>query len=90
MKNIDASSLLDLNIYSIYSALDAESEAVVQSALESCLSGRTVVIIAHRMSTIQNADVIAVMSHGKLAEVSLIKDFILIGTFITLSCVFEN
>lgn len=53
------------------SALDAESEAVVQAALESCIEGRTVLIIAHRLSTIQNADVIAVMSHGRLAEVSL-------------------
>ncbi|MPC50312.1 ATP-binding cassette sub-family B member 8, mitochondrial [Portunus trituberculatus] len=50
------------------SALDAESEAVVQAALESCLEGRTVLVIAHRLSTIQKADLIAVMSHGKLAE----------------------
>ena len=53
------------------SALDAESEAVVQAALEQCILGRTVLIIAHRLSTIQNANVIAVMSHGKLAEVRI-------------------
>lgn len=57
---------------SSYSALDAESEAVVQAALENCVEGRTVLVIAHRLSTIQNANVIAVMSHGKLAEVSFI------------------
>lgn len=51
------------------SALDAESEAVVQAALENCVEGRTVVVIAHRMSTIRNADIIAVMSQGKLVEI---------------------
>ncbi|XP_076053089.1 mitochondrial potassium channel ATP-binding subunit-like [Oratosquilla oratoria] len=50
------------------SALDAESEAVVQEALEKCVVGRTVLIIAHRLSTVQNADVIAVMAKGKLVE----------------------
>ena len=56
-------------MFLIYSALDAESEAVVQAALEKCVQGRTVIVIAHRLSTIQNADVIAVVSGGKLAEV---------------------
>ncbi|CAL4122991.1 unnamed protein product [Meganyctiphanes norvegica] len=51
------------------SALDAESEAVVQAALEKCIEGRTVIVIAHRLSTIKNAHCIAVMSHGKLAEI---------------------
>ena len=43
------------------SALDANSESMVQDALEASLKGRTVLVIAHRMSTIRDADVIAVM-----------------------------
>ena len=48
------------------SALDTESEAVVQSALEKARSGRTTIIVAHRLSTIKNADVIAVLQKGWL------------------------
>ena len=47
------------------SALDTESEAVVQAALEKARSGRTTIIVAHRLSTIRNADVIAVLQKGK-------------------------
>lgn len=52
------------------SALDAESEHVVQSALDSAVQGRTVLVIAHRLSTVMNADVIAVMCQGAIVEVS--------------------
>ena len=51
------------------SALDASSEELVQKALESAISGRTVISIAHRLSTIQNSDRIAVLHNGKVAEV---------------------
>lgn len=51
------------------SALDAESERVVQEALDKVAAGRTVLIVAHRLSTIQNADIIAVVSNGTIAEV---------------------
>ena len=50
------------------SALDANSESVVQKALEDNLKGRTVLVIAHRMSTIRDADVIAVMEGGAVVE----------------------
>ncbi|GJS38634.1 ABC transporter B family member 21-like protein [Tanacetum coccineum] len=50
------------------SALDAESERVVQEALDRIMVNRTTVIVAHRLSTIRNADMIAVIHHGKLVE----------------------
>ena len=51
------------------SALDAESERMVQRALERLMSGRTVLIIAHRLSTVRHADRIAVMEAGRLIAV---------------------
>lgn len=48
------------------SALDAESERMVQLALERLMSGRTVLIIAHRLATIRHADRIAVMEEGRI------------------------
>ncbi|KAK9149347.1 hypothetical protein Scep_008104 [Stephania cephalantha] len=50
------------------SALDAKSERVVQDALERVMVNRTTVVVAHRLSTIQNADVIAVVKNGVIAE----------------------
>jgi ABC-type multidrug transport system fused ATPase/permease subunit len=50
------------------SALDVESEAIVQRALESLMRGRTCFVIAHRMSTVRNADRIIVLSDGRVAE----------------------
>ncbi|CAM0954127.1 unnamed protein product [Alopecurus aequalis] len=50
------------------SALDAESEHVVQDALDGMMAGRTTVIVAHRLSTIQGADVIAVLKDGTIVE----------------------
>lgn len=51
------------------SALDTESEAVVQESLERLMKGKTVVVIAHRLTTIRNADRIAVLEGGQLVEV---------------------
>ncbi|XP_054802614.1 ABC transporter B family member 11-like [Prosopis cineraria] len=50
------------------SALDAESERVVQEALDRIMISRTTVIVAHRLSTIRNADIIAVIHQGKIVE----------------------
>ncbi len=50
------------------SALDAESEKVVQKALERLSKGRTTLVIAHRLSTVRDADQILVLDHGTLAE----------------------
>jgi subfamily B ATP-binding cassette protein MsbA len=50
------------------SALDSESEALVQSALHNLMSGRTVFVIAHRLSTVRRADRIVVIENGTIAE----------------------
>uniref|UniRef100_A0A7N0REW6 ABC transporter B family member 9 n=1 Tax=Kalanchoe fedtschenkoi TaxID=63787 RepID=A0A7N0REW6_KALFE len=60
------------------SALDAESERIVQDALVNIMSNRTTVVVAHRLTTIQNAGLIAVVHQGKIVEqgthAELIKD----------------
>lgn len=50
------------------SALDTESERLVQQALDNLLSNRTAIIVAHRLSTIQHADLIVVLEQGKIVE----------------------
>jgi ATP-binding cassette, subfamily B, bacterial MsbA len=51
------------------SALDSESEALVQSALHNLMSGRTVFVIAHRLSTVRRADRIVVIENGAIADI---------------------
>jgi len=51
------------------SALDSESERYVQAALSELMRGRTTVVVAHRLSTIENADRIAVFDKGRIVEV---------------------
>ncbi|CAD5216666.1 unnamed protein product [Bursaphelenchus xylophilus] len=50
------------------SALDTESERIVQKAIDQAASGRTTIMIAHRLSTVRNADKIIVFDHGKIVE----------------------
>ncbi|MEO1273561.1 MAG: ATP-binding cassette domain-containing protein, partial [Myxococcota bacterium] len=50
------------------SAVDNETEAAIQRSMERIAQGRTTVIIAHRLSTVRNADVILVLEHGTLKE----------------------
>ena len=51
------------------SALDSESERLVQAALAAACAGRTVLVIAHRLATVAHAHEIAVLHHGRVAEV---------------------
>jgi len=51
------------------SALDNESEALVQSALQNLMQGRTVIVIAHRLSTVRRADRIVVVESGTIADI---------------------
>lgn len=51
------------------SALDNKSEAVVQQAIDNLMKDRTVFIIAHRLSTVRNADKIVVVNYGEIVEI---------------------
>jgi subfamily B ATP-binding cassette protein MsbA len=58
------------------SHLDAESEMLVQRALANLMAGRTVIVIAHRVSTIRRADKIVVMDRGSISEVGTHADLV--------------
>lgn len=55
------------------SALDAESERTVQEALDRIMANRTTVIVAHRLSTVRNANMIAVIHRGKMIEKGILQ-----------------
>jgi ATP-binding cassette subfamily B protein len=61
------------------SALDAESERVVQDALESAMRNRTTLVIAHRLATVQKADLIVVLDHGRLVEQGTHAELVALG-----------
>ena len=62
------------------SALDAESEHIVQEALEKAMNGRTTMVIAHRLSTVKNADVVAVIDKGTLVERGTHEELLAMGS----------
>ncbi|WP_296945732.1 ABC transporter transmembrane domain-containing protein [uncultured Massilia sp.] len=61
------------------SALDAESERLVQAALEAAMVGRTTLIIAHRLATVQRADRIIVMEDGRIVETGTHASLVALG-----------
>jgi len=64
------------------SALDSESEALVQSALQNLMAGRTVVVIAHRLSTVRRADRIVVIENGAIADIGTHEELVQkLGTY---------
>ncbi len=50
------------------SSIDTHTEAIVQKGMDALMTGRTVFVIAHRLSTVQNSDVIMVLDHGRIIE----------------------
>lgn len=60
------------------SSLDAESERTVQEALDRVMINRTTVMVAHRLTTVRNADVIAVMQKGNIVQIGEI--FLLVNS----------
>ena len=50
------------------SSIDTRTEAIVQRGMDALMKGRTVFVIAHRLSTVKNANVIIVLDHGRIIE----------------------
>ena len=50
------------------SSIDTRNEEVVQAGMDNLMRGRTVFVIAHRLSTVRNSDVIMVLDHGRIIE----------------------
>lgn len=50
------------------SSIDTRTEAIVQRGMDALMEGRTVFVIAHRLSTVKNSDVIMVLDHGRIIE----------------------
>jgi ATP-binding cassette subfamily B (MDR/TAP) protein 1 len=72
------------------SALDSESEKLVQDALDRAMQGRTVILIAHRMSTIINADKIVVVENGRVAQSGTHIELLEKSTFYLSVCNMQN
>ncbi|KAL0985400.1 hypothetical protein UPYG_G00156410 [Umbra pygmaea] len=76
------------------SALDAESETIVQAALDKVRQGRTTIVVAHRLSTIRNADIIAGFQKGEIVEQGTHKELMEKGgvyhTLVTMQTSYSN
>ena len=57
-------------------ALDTETEKIIQDAIDRVIEGRTTIVIAHRLSTLRNADKILVLNHGQMAEFGTHKELL--------------
>src|SRR5207253_8519550 len=69
-------------LYDATSSLDNESEALVQSALQNLMTGRTVFVIAHRLTTIRRVDRIVVLEHGRITDSGTHEDLLTrLGTY---------
>ena len=58
----------DMRLDEATSSIDTRTEVIVQRGMDRLMHGRTVFVIAHRLSTVQNADVIMVLEHGRIIE----------------------
>ena len=61
------------------SALDSESERHIQAALETLIEGRTTIVIAHRLSTVERADRIVVLDQGRIVEIGSHRELLASG-----------
>lgn len=58
------------------SSIDTRTEAIVQRGMDALMTGRTVFVIAHRLSTVQNSNAIMVLDHGRITERGTHEDLI--------------
>ncbi|OON15699.1 ABC transporter, ATP-binding protein, partial [Opisthorchis viverrini] len=73
------------------SALDNENERIVQAALDKAMSSRTCLVVAHRLTTVENADQIVVLEHGRVMESGTAKQLIQAkGAYYALHCLGEQ
>ena len=68
------------------SSIDTRTEAIVQRGMDALMSGRTVFVIAHRLSTVRNSDAIMVLDHGRIVERGSHEDLIQPARHCTISC----